>query len=123
MTLTRTLLAALAATALAAPTALAQPGAPGGNAARLFPTRHTQDLRSPDAIDAATRPGAITQPLPGPPSWPLHPRPITTPTTTTDHGVDGTTIGLGIAGSLLAAGGIAGIGRRSRRTRRQRVAA
>jgi hypothetical protein len=39
------------------------------------------------------------------------------------NGVDWTTIGLGIAGSLLAIGGIVGIARRSRRIERARVTA
>jgi hypothetical protein len=114
---TRTATITLAAAALTAPNALARPIDTGA------PQTHTQALRSPDASDAATRPDSATPPLPGPPTWPRHPKPITTPTTASDNGENTTTIGLGIAVSLLAAAGIAGIAHRSRRTRRQRVTA
>ena len=89
-----------------------------------------RDLRSPDARDAAHHPrdtgSAFTPPLAGPPTWPMDPRPITPAPTakTTDagNGVDRTTIGLGVAGSLLAISGIAALnGRRSRRRQRLRA--
>lgn len=84
-----------------------------------------QDVRSPDARDAAQRPrdtgSAFTPPLPGPPTWPMEPRPITPAPTAkaTDggNGVDWTTIGLGVAGSLLAISGIAALNRRRQRLR------
>ena len=71
-----------------------------------------QDLRSPDARDAATRPA--------------HPRPSVTPTAGAGKGGDGidtATIALGVAASLLAVGAIAGIANRARRTQRRRVTA
>jgi hypothetical protein len=86
-TLSRAALAALAALAMGAPVAVAQPAdgvkaAPAAkqdlrspdarDAARPAPK---QDMRSPDARDAARpRPPAA---LPGPPTWPANPRPIT----------------------------------------------
>ena len=98
-----------------------------------------QDLRSADARDAATprrpvnAPGATavdsaTRPaLPGPPTWPVNPRPIAPApvvhASVTGSGIDWTTIGLGIAGSLLVLGGIAAVALHSRRISRTRVAA
>jgi hypothetical protein len=108
---------AIDAATLAAPNALAQ-----RNEADVPPTPR-QDLRSPDVIDAATRPDAPTPPLPGPSTRLSHSEPAITPTTATDHRIGGTAIGLGIAASMLAAGGIAGIARSNRRRRRQRVTA
>ena len=138
MSLTRTLVAALAAASLAAPSALAQPA--DMHAGLAQPAK--QDLRSPDTRDAATRPAnaraqdlrhlraggdATTQaPLPGPPTWPAHPQPISAPITAApqrDDGIDAATIALGIAGSLLAVAAIAGIVNRTRRTQRQRATA
>ena len=173
MSLTRTLVAALAAASLAAPSALAQPA--DMHAGRAQPAK--QDLRSPDTRDAATRPAAATRtlpsaptsaacercpngpmasdwhdaatrpasaraqdlrhlraggdattqaPLPGPPTWPAHPQPISAPITAApqrDDGIDPATIALGIAGSLLAVAAIAGIANRNRRTQRQRATA
>ena len=138
MSLTRTLVAALAAASLAAPSALAQPA--DMHAGLAQPAK--QDLRSPDTRDAATRPAnaraqdlrhlraggdATTQaPLPGPPTWPAHPQPISAPITAApqrDDGIDPATLALGIAGSLLAVAAIAGIANRNRRTQRQRATA
>jgi hypothetical protein len=106
-----------------------------------------QDLRSPDTRDATMSarqqdlnhlraggytPGsnelntAATPPLPGPPTWPLNPEPLTPPRVveaTDDGGLDWTTIGLGFGGSLLVLGGIAGAVLHSRRVARGQVAA
>jgi hypothetical protein len=74
------------------------------------------------AGDSATRPS-----VPGPPTWPVNPQPIkpvpAVHASDTGGGLDRTTIGLGIAGGLLAIGGIVGIARRSRRIERARVTA
>jgi len=106
-------------------------------------TSPKQDLRSPDARDAAiprrkaiNAPGATavdsaTRPapraLPDPPTWPVDPEPITPASAveaTGDDGggVDWAPIGIGIAGGLLAVGGIAALAGR-RRWQRLRVAA
>jgi hypothetical protein len=141
MTATRTLVAALAAATLAAPSALAQPIDLHGAVAQPAAKTSGQDLRSPDARDAATRPGsalaqdvrhlraggdATQRPLVGPPTWPAQPHVITAPSTPAEQpgdGVDLATIGLGIAGSLLAVGALAGIANRTRRPQRRRAIA
>ena len=141
MTPTRTLVAALAAATLAAPSAFAQPADMHGAFAKPAAKTTGQDLRSPDTRDAATRPasaraqdlrhlravGNTTQsPMAGPPTWPAHPHVIAAPSAPAeqpDDGVDVTTIGLGIAGSLLAVGALAGIANRTRRPQRRRATA
>ena len=101
-----------------------------------------QDLRSPDAYDAAqhTRkspvvvntPGASavdsqakTAPVaPGQPTWAVDPQPIPAPAPAAakaGDGVDWTTIGLGIAGTLLVLGGLAALTARVRSAPRTRV--
>jgi hypothetical protein len=138
MSITRTLAAALAIAALAAPTAAAYDiHAPLARAAAK--AQKHEDLRSPDAKVGAYTPGATpavsytsrapaapaTRRLPGPPTWPANPQPITPAKVTDgDNGIDWTTIGLGIAGSLLAVGGLAAFTtRHSRRTRHLRTTA
>ncbi len=100
MTLRRTLLAALAAAALIAPAAQAQPAdmhASTAQAAAKAQQQPTQDLRSPDARDATVKPphsgpfvnepGAtavgsaseLTVPPAGQPTWPVNPKPIAAP--------------------------------------------
>jgi hypothetical protein len=99
------------------------------------------DLRSPDAqvqshpaaaADAApiNAPGATAadsasqKPLPSAPVWPVNPVPIVTHhavAASNDDGVDWTTIALGVAGSLLAVGGIAFMSNRSRTRRTPRL--
>ena len=136
----RSLAAALAILAVAAPSALAQPA--DMHAGPAQPATPAQDLRSPDTRDAATRPANASQqdlrhlragaatttraPLPGPPSWPAHPQPISPPSTAAqqpDDGIDTATIALGIAASLLTVGTLAGIASRTRRPQRRRVTA
>ncbi len=73
--------------------------------------RDEQDARSPDAIDAATRPAPGSQ---------ANPPVDATPQATADPGIAWTTIGIGVAASVLAIGAIAGI---ASRTRRARIAA
>jgi hypothetical protein len=82
-----------------------------------------QDLRSPDARDAARHPrdavNAATRPLPGPPTWPAHPQaiaPAPALETTGGSGIDWAPIAIGVAASLLAMAGLLALN--SRRTRR-----
>ena len=145
MRTTRTLAAALAAIAFAAPAAQARTA--GSDAPVASPKQTYQDLRSPDARDAAIHlrrsnlvvdaPGATavdsaSKPAAkvpaGEPTWPVDPKPIgqapASHVTGGDDGTDWTTIGLGIAGSLLAVSLLgAYTNRRSRRLQRVRVAA
>ena len=130
MTITRTLVAALAAFALAVPAAqAAQPHDMHASVAMANAQANRQDMRSPDARDAAlnaVRPApAVNAPgatavdsqskLPAAPSAPVAPA---------DDGIDWTTIALGIAGSLIAVGGIALLAnRRTRQTHRVRATA
>jgi hypothetical protein len=130
----RTATIAIAVAALAAPTALARPADTPPAAAKA---EHQLDLRSPDARDAARRPvrqaeqhqldlrspnprDAATRPAHGSQANP----PVDgTPQAAANSGVDWTTIGLGVAASLLAIGAITGITRRTRRTGRARITA
>ena len=131
MTIRRTLGAALVITAIAAPAATAQPPDMHASTAQA---QHRQDMRSADAIDAAQNPrrpnqaetisgGVPVAPVvpaapvaPGQPTWPTNPKPIAAApaveTTAGDDGVDWGTIGLGIAGTLLALGGIVALTKR-----------
>jgi hypothetical protein len=131
MRTTSTLAAALAVAALAAaPAAQARPADIHAPLARAqAKAQHKQDLRSADARDAAVHPRSAhnVAPLPGPPTWAVNPRPITpvpvAEVSDDGNGIDTTTIGLGIAGSLIAAGGAAALltSRRSRRLQRPAV--
>ena len=123
----RTITTAIAIAALAAPTALARPDAPPAVAKAAAAAKHKHDARSPDAIDAATRDkqnlrspdanDAATRPALGSQANP----PLdATQQATADPGIAWTTIGIGVAASLLALGAIAGI---ASRTRRARIAA
>ena len=133
MTLSRTLTAALAAAALAAPAAQAQPADMHASVAQAAAKQaQKQDLRSADARDAAVHTRTMpTRPVPNLPTWPAYPEPLTPPAAIQasddgDGGVDWTTIGIGVGGSLLLASGIAvtaGIAGRTRRPVRQRVSA
>ena len=134
MSTNRILAAALAAAALAAaPAAQAQPADMHASVAQAQAKANAkanakQDLRSADARDAAKHPraytpGAESAPLPGPPTWAVNPQPIApAPVAEVSDGGDGvdtTTIGLGIAGGLLAVSGLAALTtRRSRRLHR-----
>ena len=130
MNLTRTLAAALAIAALAAPAAQARlADAPSSSAAK-----NQQDPRPDNQVGAYT-PGSVpavsypsahnaapARPVPGPPTWPVGPKPITPVPADEGNGLEGTTTALGIAGSLLAVCGI-GAAVQYRRTRRVSVAA
>lgn len=114
----RILVPLLAAMALAAPAAQAQPADYSRAAAPQ------QDQRSPDAVDAATPHAPKTRPLPGPPTWPSNPQPISTPAAASDDagGIDVPTITLGILGSVIAVLAVAAIAERSRRSKHRHAA-
>jgi hypothetical protein len=132
MTLSRIIVAMVATLALAAPTALAQPPdmhASTAIAAAKERATQQQDLRSPDARDAATRPQ-----YPGRaagPTWPAHPKPVSPPSQApatvahTDGGsdVDWTAIGIGLALSFSVLGGVVALTARSRTLQRKRAVA
>jgi hypothetical protein len=135
MKLTPTLITALATAALIIPAAAAQAQPPDMHASTAIAAAQArenaqskQDLRSPDARDAAihprgsgaainapgataadsasVKPAAVAQQAP---TWPVDRKPVTSapaakPATGGDGGVDWTTIAIGIAGSLLAVG-------------------
>jgi hypothetical protein len=137
MTVTRTLAAALAAATLTAPSAHARVDPPISLTAASV-AHHLRSAGSPDAArlphgtqrdprDLRVGPAAPEQaPLPGPPTWATQTKPITAPlapATPHDGGIDLATIGLGIAGSVVAVGAIASIAARSRRPQRRRVTA
>jgi hypothetical protein len=114
----RTATIAIAIAAFAAPTALARPAdMPPAVAKAAAATKHKQDARSAETDGFPTRP-VIDRPSPPPNS-----RPHTTPTAPADPGIAWTTIAIGIAGSLLVIGVIAGITSRTRRTGRARITA
>ena len=124
MSITRTLAATLAICALAAPVASAsQPADMHASVAiAAAKERAKQDLRSPDARDAATTPPARGQDLRTPDArdaaihlhrsglvvgttQPVAAKPA--PVAPAADGIDWATIALGIAGSLLAVGAVA----------------
>ena len=118
MRITRIIAAAVAATVLAVPAA--QASVPDMHASTAIAASKKQDLRSPDARDAATvrlhKSGAVvgtTNVAPGQPTWPVNPQPlkVAAPAPAAapadDGGIDWATIAIGIAGSLLAVGAIA----------------
>ena len=122
-----TIVAALACAllAIAAPVAGAQSDEMHASFAEAAAkAQQKQDLRSPDTRDAAVN-STTTPSLPGPPTWPVNPEPIAPAPVVqaTDDGLDWTTIGIGIGGSLLVLGGIAGAVLHSRRVARGQVAA
>jgi hypothetical protein len=131
--LTRTATIALAAAALAAPTASARPADMPPALAKTAAEQDQQDLRSADAIDAATRPALASQDLRSADAVDAATRPPlgseastragTTPKATPDRGIAWATIAIGIAGSLLAFGGIAAIASRTRRAAQARLTA
>jgi len=113
--LTRTATIALAIAALVAPTASARPAdMPAAVTKATAAAQQKQNLRSPDAIDAATRPALGSQ---------ANPRLDAAPQATADRGIAWATIGIGVAASLLAIGAITGVARRTRRSGRARITA
>ena len=132
-TLVRTLAAALAITAIAAPAAAAKPvdlRTPDAQDAVSYPSPNArgtdvaapdqqapapvarQDRRSPDAADPPVTP----RPVPGLPTWPLNPQPLTPVSAQAieDDGTPWLTVGL-IAGAVLALAGTAAMAGRIRR--------
>ena len=100
MSITRTLVAALAAGALVVPAAQAATppaGAPGGK-----PVPAERGSGAMAAESASERPAA---------------QPSAPAAKATDGGVDGASLAIGIAGTLVAAGGVAAVGTRRRRLR------
>ena len=115
MKIRRTLAAALAATAIAAPAAAAEPPADmhASTAIAAAKAQQRQDLRGEHAKDAALHPRKTQASLL--PTSPGHPGesgnakplpPVTAQVTRSDDGVDWMTIALGVAGTLLVFGGI-----------------
>jgi hypothetical protein len=118
----RTATIAIAIAAFAAPTALARPAdMPPAVAKAAAATKHKQDARSAETDGFPTRP-VIDRPSPPPARPDITPEPVT-PKPVADDSVAWTTIGLGIAGGLLAIGAIATIATRTRRTGRTRITA
>jgi hypothetical protein len=116
-TITRTATIALAIAALAAPTALARPDSMPPTVAKAAATAQPKQAeRSAAVSDYPTGPWQGEQAIP---------RPETTTTAATqapaERDIAWTTIGIGIAGSLLALGAIAGIVKRTRRSARARI--
>ena len=121
MRFNRIIVAAMAAAVLAVPAAQAAvpPDMHAAEATALTKSHQSkQDLRSPDARDAATlrlhRSGTVVTPdvAPGQPTWPVNPQPIepvtpvaSAPAPSAD-GVDWSTIGIGVAGFMVALAGI-----------------
>jgi hypothetical protein len=135
----RALIVALAVTAIAAPTAQAYPADMHDPVAQA--TANKQDLRSPDARDAAVQslrgsvaaaaatkqdlrsPDARDAALPRPVSQPTAPEPVVTDSGTGGE-IDWAAIGIGILLSVVAVGGIAALAlRRQRDTPRMRLGA
>ncbi len=132
MTIPRTLVAALAATAIAAPTASAQPA---DTPVRSAQPQQRQDLRGEHARDAFLRPEdappgrSFLVPFSGPAS-PGHPSEAanTTPLAPADDEpfpasgdeVDWATLGLGIVGLTLFMGGVIALATRTRPAPRPR---
>ena len=116
MKIRRTLAAALVATAIAAPAAAAaaQPAdMHASTAIAAAKAQQRQDLRGEHAKDAAQHPRKTQASLivasPGHPSESGNAKPLppaAARATTSDDGVDWTTIALGVAGTLLVFGGI-----------------
>jgi hypothetical protein len=102
-TLVRTTAVALAAAALAAPTALARPDAATPVAKPAAPAPH-QGLPQVHANRFAERPIIDRSPV-QPDRAPASPAAVSL--APTDHGIDWATIGIGVAGSLFALGAIA----------------
>jgi hypothetical protein len=112
-TLLRTTALALATAALAAPTALARPDAAPPVAKATVPALH-KGLHKAATNRFATRP--VLDRNPAQPSRPSSP-PVTVSVVSADRGIDWTTIGIGIGGSLIAVGAIALITDRVRHPR------
>ena len=124
MSITRTVAAVLAAGALAVPAAQAAtvqsgaPGAPGASAAKSVPAEHWSGAMAAESAatpapaehwSGATAAESASELPASQPSAPV--------AKATDGGVDGASLAIGIAGALVAAGGVAAVGSRRRRLR------
>jgi hypothetical protein len=113
-------LSAVLAAGTFAPPALAY----HGSAADVQPVRIHQDLRSPDARDAARHPHYLLRgTLPQPPTWPAHPQPITPPARhTAASGSDGGLDTAPLAGGIAALAAVCGVGLSLRRRQARSMA-
>jgi hypothetical protein len=129
MRTTAKLAAALAIAALGAPAAQAQP--PDMHASTAQALAAQQDLRSPDARDAALHPRPVheaRQTPPGMPTWPAHPKPLAPPHQVkagdSGSGVDWAPIAIGGGITVVLIGGLGAVSmRRVRRPARSRATA
>ncbi len=115
--LSRLLIATLAAGAIAAPAAVAMPIGPVNEGGQST-TTHRMDLRG-EASKPTPRAPASPRQLPGPPTWPMHPTPITpAPAAVADDGdgggVDAPIVAAIIAGALALGTGFTVAGLRHR---------
>jgi len=115
MSITRTLAATLAAGAIIAPAASAQPADMHASTAQAAAAEQQpkQDLRSADARDAAQNPRGVADTARPPAAQPITPAPVAE--APDSGGINWTTIWIGIAGSLVAVSGLALLVGRSRR--------
>ena len=146
MKIHRTIAVTLAAMAITASAAQAQPADMHASTAQAAAqAQQQQDLRSADARDAALHPrkaqaieapGAtvvdsqskVTPVAPGQPTWAVNPKPLPPPaqhasTTSSDDGVDWATIGIGVGITLLVLGGIVALTSRRRPLTGTRISA
>lgn len=127
MQISPTLTTALAIAALLIPAAGASAQPPDMHASTAIAAakaqqQQKQDLRSPDARDAAIHPrgpGHAVNALPQAPTWPVDPKPIATapasqPAATGDDGINWGTIAIGVGLSLIAVAGFALVANRRR---------
>jgi hypothetical protein len=118
--LSRLLIATMAAGALAAPAAMAQPTDPVDTGRQSAPIQR-MDLRGEATTDTSRTPAPPRQ-LPGPPTWPMHPKPITPAQAPVAEGaddgdgggVDAPIVAAIIAGTLALGGGLTVAGLRHR---------
>lgn len=135
MTIHRTLVAALAGLAIAAPAAQARvPDMHASTAQAAAQERQRQDLRGEHARDAASNPRPVNEPgataggsqskvTPGQTVPDRLLPPAQAVSSSSDDGVDWTTIGIGVGITLLVLGLIAAVTSRSRSLPRTRVSA
>jgi hypothetical protein len=115
-TLSRLLIASLAAATIAAPAAVAQPTEPVTTTQSAVAA--DQELRTEAAKDQSRAPAP--KQLPGPPTWPMHPRALTPPQQAPvaddgdGGGVEAPVVALIIAGTLALGGGLTAAAARHR---------
>ena len=118
-TLCRLLIASLAAAAVAAPAAVAQPIDFHGSIS-TSPKSAQQDLRSEAAADPSRAP-SYPRHFQGPPTWPTHAQPISSAPAQVadvgdgdDGGIDLPVALIGVAGTLALGGGLTVVALRHR---------